>query len=119
MTNQKTDPVEHILLGNSLVHFYEFLIYCIRPRNNIAKPWPKSDVKVVRGTIFDEVAVSYEGGWLSQSVRVFHEDTKIENSWRVGPIPVDDIIGKVKSKIQVITEIKFMLGGHFKNMHRY
>ena len=59
---------------------------------------PKLNVKISRGAIFDEVAVSYDGGWLAQTIKVHHKDTRIENSWRVGPIPIDDFIGKVNTR---------------------
>ena len=43
---------------------------------------------------FDEFHVSYSENWVSKRFRIYQDDQKIEVSWTVGPIPVEDLVGK-------------------------
>ena len=43
---------------------------------------------------YDEFKITYDEGWLSQKLRIFHRDSRITLSWLAGPIPVDDFVGK-------------------------
>ena len=43
---------------------------------------------------FDEFHVSYSEDWVSKRFRIYQDDQKIEVSWTVGPIPVEDLVGK-------------------------
>ncbi|KAI8018947.1 putative alpha-mannosidase [Camellia lanceoleosa] len=48
---------------------------------------------VLRGPIFDEVHQSF-GSWIHQITRVYKENEHAEVEFTVGPIPIDDGIGK-------------------------
>ena len=36
----------------------------------------------------------YEEDWVSKRIRIYHDDLSIEVSWTVGPVPVEDLVGK-------------------------
>merc|ERR1719153_640363 len=68
--------------------------YIFRPDGDFMIPVNISDSFLVNGSVVDELHITYEGGWLSQIARVFHGEQAMEVEWRVGPIPVQDRIGK-------------------------
>lgn len=43
---------------------------------------------------YDEFHVNYKEDWVSKRFRIYHDDQRIEVSWTVGPIPVEDLVGK-------------------------
>ncbi|GMP34286.1 hypothetical protein CsSME_00007218 [Camellia sinensis var. sinensis] len=59
---------------------------------------------VLRGPIFDEVHQSF-GSWIHQITRVYKEKEHAEVEFTVGPIPIDDGIGK-EIVTQVTTAVK-------------
>ena len=42
----------------------------------------------------DEAIRTFEESWVTQVLRVYHEDDRVEVDWLVGPIPVSDQVGK-------------------------
>jgi len=68
--------------------------YIFRPEEDFALPVNISQSFLVNGSIVDELHITYEGGWLSQVARVYHGEQAMEVEWRVGPIPVQDGVGK-------------------------
>ncbi|GMP34293.1 hypothetical protein CsSME_00007221 [Camellia sinensis var. sinensis] len=54
---------------------------------------------VLRGPIFDEVHQSF-GSWIHQITRVYKEKEHAEVEFTVGPIPIDDGIGK-----EIVTQV--------------
>ena len=55
---------------------------------------PVSKKTLKLGTYFDEFTFDYEGSWLSQKLKIF-ENGILEIEWKVGPIPIEDLVGKV------------------------
>ncbi|KAH8287905.1 hypothetical protein KR018_006962 [Drosophila ironensis] len=50
-------------------------------------------IEVYRGDLVDEVHQTFND-WISQVVRVYKKDSYAEFEWLVGPIPIDDGLGK-------------------------
>nr|CAD7453459.1 unnamed protein product [Timema tahoe] len=50
-------------------------------------------VRVLKGPLVEEVHQVYNE-WVSQVIRVYKEDNHVEFEWLVGPIPVNDGVGK-------------------------
>lgn len=73
--------------------------YIFRPNGD---PIPIDVLDVVQNSylFYDEFQVNYKEDWVSKRFRIYHDDQRIEVSWTVGPIPVDDLIGK-----EVITKM--------------
>ncbi|KAG8221971.1 hypothetical protein J437_LFUL007812 [Ladona fulva] len=69
--------------------------YIFRPNGTEAKPLSTGPVAttIIRGDIVDEVHQKFSD-WGSQVIRVYKEENHIEFNWLVGPIPVEDGIGK-------------------------
>ena len=69
--------------------------YIFRPDGDITFPLDRITYTALdKGPLVDELRITYEGGWLSQIARVYHGEEAIEIEWVVGPIPVDDGVGK-------------------------
>lgn len=51
------------------------------------------DLKVIRGDLVDEAHQVFNE-WISQVVRIYKTEKYVEFEWMVGPIPIDDEIGK-------------------------
>lgn len=68
--------------------------YILRP-NGGENHFPGNiPLKLVRGEVVDEV-YQQVNEWVSQVVRIYHDNSSaIEFEWTVGPIPVQDSIGK-------------------------
>ena len=49
---------------------------------------------VAKGPVVDEVIRTFSDSWVTQILRIYHEDDVVEVEWVVGPIPVSDNIGK-------------------------
>ncbi|XP_017767636.1 PREDICTED: lysosomal alpha-mannosidase-like isoform X2 [Eufriesea mexicana] len=68
--------------------------YIFRPRNvpirNFVKP---GSYKIYKGPLVQEIH-QYVTDWISQVIRVYNGMQYIEFNWLVGPIPVEDKIGK-------------------------
>lgn len=43
---------------------------------------------------YDEFHVNYKEDWVSKRFRIYHDDQRIEVSWTVGPVPVENLVGK-------------------------
>ncbi|XP_068656340.1 alpha-mannosidase At3g26720-like [Aristolochia californica] len=68
--------------------------YIFRPKGSVAiKPEEKARFTVLRGPILDEVHQRINP-WISQVTRVYKGKEHVELEFTVGPIPVDDFIGK-------------------------
>ncbi|KAG8388157.1 hypothetical protein BUALT_Bualt02G0096700 [Buddleja alternifolia] len=66
----------------------------------------KSPLTVLRGPLFDEVHQMINS-WIYQITRVYKEKEHAEIEFMVGPIPVDDGIGK-----EIVTQIKTKIGNN-------
>jgi len=53
----------------------------------------KPEVKVYKGDIVDEIHQTFSS-WISQVVRIYKQENHVEFEWLVGPIPIDDDLGK-------------------------
>ncbi|XP_022199948.2 lysosomal alpha-mannosidase isoform X2 [Nilaparvata lugens] len=53
----------------------------------------KGEVKQYKGPIVEEVQVIYSN-WVSQTIRRYTDEEYVEVNWIVGPIPIDDNVGK-------------------------
>lgn len=51
------------------------------------------DIQVIRGDLVDEVQQVFNE-WISQVVRIYKTENYVEFEWLVGPIPIDDVVGK-------------------------
>lgn len=68
--------------------------YIFRPNGTDALPVaPKAAVKVFKGELVQEVHQTFNK-WVSQVVRTYADEKHVELEWMVGPIPVDDKVGK-------------------------
>lgn len=67
--------------------------YIFRPNGTEYIISDKADIKVIKGDLVDEVHQVFNG-WVSQVIRVYKVLNYIEFEWMVGPIPINDSIGK-------------------------
>lgn len=69
--------------------------YIFRPKPGVApRPISRSaEIKVFKGDLVQEVHQVFNE-WVSQVVRVYKKENHIELEWLVGPIPIEDKIGK-------------------------
>lgn len=67
--------------------------YIFRPNNTEKIVSKSAQIEVTRGIHVEEVRQTFND-WISQVIRVYREDNFVEFEWMVGPIPVDDKIGK-------------------------
>ena len=51
-------------------------------------------VLVTEGPVLDQVVRTYTDQWITQIINLYHEDNLMEVGWVVGPIPVEDGVGK-------------------------
>ncbi|GER45572.1 alpha-mannosidase [Striga asiatica] len=87
--------------STDLVHFQASGAYVFRPNGTYAiQPDRKVPLTVFRGPLFDEVHQAISP-WIYQVTRVYKEKEHVEVEFTVGPIPVDDRVGK-----EIVTQIK-------------
>lgn len=67
--------------------------YVFRPKNNSCQPLSVQSFKVYNGELFNEVHQIYSE-WISQTIRLYKNDKNVEFEWQVGPIDVNDNIGR-------------------------
>ncbi|XP_033167145.1 lysosomal alpha-mannosidase isoform X2 [Drosophila mauritiana] len=68
--------------------------YIFRPNENkIHFATDQVEIQVYKGDLVQEVHQKFND-WISQVVRVYNKDSFAEFEWLVGPIPIDDGIGK-------------------------
>ncbi|KAJ6646687.1 Lysosomal alpha-mannosidase [Pseudolycoriella hygida] len=69
--------------------------YIFRPKPDETVEIVGTDVslEVVRGVLVDEVHQIFNE-WISQVVRIYKTEKYVEFEWMVGPIPIDDDVGK-------------------------
>ncbi|XP_049765840.1 lysosomal alpha-mannosidase-like [Schistocerca cancellata] len=73
--------------------------YIFRPYGTSVEVSPVVETKFYKGELVEEVHQEFTD-WISQVIRVYKDTNHIEFEWLVGPIPVDDDIGK-----EIITHI--------------
>ncbi|XP_052854491.1 lysosomal alpha-mannosidase isoform X1 [Drosophila gunungcola] len=79
--------------------------YIFRPKENkIHFAADQVEIEVYKGDLVQEVHQKFND-WISQVVRVYNKDSFAEFEWLVGPIPIDDGIGK-----EVITRFNSDIG---------
>merc|ERR1712130_609961 len=67
--------------------------YIFRPDGELSFPMGNVTALIVRGPLGGEVQMSYSGGWASLVV-LLGLSGEVEVEWQVGPIPVEDGVGK-------------------------
>ncbi|XP_026271901.1 lysosomal alpha-mannosidase isoform X2 [Frankliniella occidentalis] len=67
--------------------------YIFRPNGTAFPVADKATVKSYKGDLVQEVHQVYNE-WVSQVIRLYANEKHVEFEWMVGPIPVDDSIGK-------------------------
>lgn len=67
--------------------------YVFRPKNSTCQQLIVKNFKVYNGELFNEVHQIYND-WISQTIRLYKDDKHAEFEWQVGPINVDDNVGK-------------------------
>ncbi|XP_058798007.1 lysosomal alpha-mannosidase-like isoform X1 [Phymastichus coffea] len=69
--------------------------YIFRPRHDHAKamPFTGNSVSVFKGPLVQEIH-QVINKWTSQVVRLYNDEEHVEFEWLVGPIPIEDKIGK-------------------------
>ena len=81
--------------NNSEFEFRASGAYIFRPDSEAAVGFgPPNETLVTEGPIVDEVIFSYPEPWVTMTLRLYHLENIIELGWSVGPIPVDDGVGK-------------------------
>ena len=78
--------------NNSEFEFRASGAYIFRPEGEEARGLGGAEETVTTGPLFDEVTRSW--GWATQRLRLYHEEDALEVGWVVGPIPVQDGVGK-------------------------
>ena len=69
--------------------------YIFRPETDTPVSFGSPNETVVtEGPVVDEVIRTFEDSWVTQVVRVYHQEDMVEVDWLVGPIPVNDQVGK-------------------------
>ena len=59
----------------------------------LIKPEP-SETKIYESSLLTEVHTTFEGSWIRQVTKVYKDKDYIDIDYTVGPIPIDDGIGK-------------------------
>ncbi|RNA24434.1 Lysosomal alpha-mannosidase [Brachionus plicatilis] len=67
--------------------------YVFRPKNSSCQPLTVKNFRVYNGELFNEVHQIYNE-WISQTIRLYKNDKNVEFEWQVGPINVDDKVGR-------------------------
>lgn len=68
--------------------------YAFNPANDVAEAVSESaTIEVFSGDVVTEVHQVFNS-WISQIIRLYNGEDEIEFEWRIGPIPVDDDIGR-------------------------
>lgn len=68
--------------------------YIFRPNSSeVTKLFKNATIQVIRGELVDEVHQIFNE-WISQVVRIYKNESYAEFQWLVGPVPVDDWIGR-------------------------
>ena len=69
--------------------------YIFRPNGSVPLPVTGdiSNVEIITGPIVNEARITVTP-WLTQVIRLWANQSFVESEWTVGPIPVDDNIGK-------------------------
>ncbi|XP_067011637.2 lysosomal alpha-mannosidase [Anabrus simplex] len=68
--------------------------YIFRPKGMLPiQLASRAEVKEYKGNLVEEIHQQFSD-WVSQVVRVYKGENHIEYEWLVGPIPVDDAVGK-------------------------
>jgi len=83
--------------------------YIFRPDGDLSYPMGNVTATIVRGTQGGEVQMRYPGGWASLVVRL-GLGGGVELEWQVGPIPVEDGIGK---EVVVVYKTEIRSNGTF------
>ena len=81
--------------NNSEFEFRASGAYIFRPDGDQAEPFGDPlDTLVTEGPVVDEVHRTYSDNWVTQVIRLYHDEQLVEVEWVVGPVPVDDGVGK-------------------------
>lgn len=67
--------------------------YIFRPADDLPTCFKVQNFTFYHGKLFDEIHQVYND-WLVQTIRLYKNSTNIEFDWQVGPINVDDQVGK-------------------------
>lgn len=67
--------------------------YIFRPNGTEKHVTESVQLKVIKGNVVQEVHQIFNE-WISQVVRVYSDENHVEFEWLVGPIPIDDNVGK-------------------------
>ncbi|KAL3655096.1 hypothetical protein CASFOL_000882 [Castilleja foliolosa] len=93
--------------STDLVNFQASGAYIFRPNGTYAiQPEGKIPLTVFKGPLYDEVHRMISP-WIYQITRVYKEKEHAEVEFIVGPIPVDDKVGK-----EIVTQIKTNIGNN-------
>ena len=69
--------------------------YVFRPDGDLPVSFgPPNETVVAEGPVVDEVIRTFPDSWVTQVLRIYHEDDTVEVDWVVGPIPIRDNTGK-------------------------
>ncbi|KAL6494431.1 hypothetical protein OROGR_031231 [Orobanche gracilis] len=91
--------------STDLVNFQASGAYVFRPNGTYAiQPEGKTPLTVFKGPLFDEVHQMISP-WIYQITRVYKEKEHVEIEFIVGPVPIDDGVGK-----EIVTQIKTNVG---------
>ncbi|XP_034247480.1 lysosomal alpha-mannosidase-like isoform X3 [Thrips palmi] len=80
--------------------------YIFRPNGTALPVSEKATMKVYKGALVQEVHQVFNE-WVSQVIRIYAGEKHVELDWLVGPVPVDDLVGKeVISRISTNLDTK-------------
>ncbi|KAL6552364.1 hypothetical protein OROHE_007728 [Orobanche hederae] len=93
--------------STDLVNFQASGAYVFRPNGTYAiQSEGKIPLTVFKGPLFDEVHQMISP-WIYQITRVYKEKEHVEIEFSVGPVPIDDGVGK-----EIVTQIKTNIGNN-------
>jgi len=91
---QKFSVYNSFIGNNSESDFQASGAYIFRPQSDIPSDLTVKGFSVYRGELFEEIHQIYND-WISQTIRLYKDDSvRVEFEWQVGPIDVEDKIGK-------------------------
>ncbi|XP_055923554.1 lysosomal alpha-mannosidase-like [Eupeodes corollae] len=67
--------------------------YIFRPNGTEVAVATKVNLNVIKGKLVQEVHQIFND-WISQVIRIYNNTNRVEFEWLIGPIPIDDKVGK-------------------------
>ncbi|XP_011309552.1 lysosomal alpha-mannosidase-like [Fopius arisanus] len=117
--NQDLRVIQSMNYYNGGKRYFSSGAYLFRPQNSSAYPCNYTGTyKFYRGSLVEELHLTVND-YVSQVVRVYDGEERVEVEWMVGPIPVDDEVAKeviVKYSSNLVTKGNFYTDSNGREM---